>query len=110
MFFKNFHGFYFSIFLFLHNIFALLLIFFITFLIEVRLPEKVTMQSSIAQEAFNYATTKVVKNIHDAEHDRRQRKDFEGLDDPLEHFSENSNWKIQKISEKKKPKIQAANF
>ena len=71
--------------------------------IKYRLLADVTISSFVAYEIFNYTTSKLVTDMHDAESDTGQLKSFQRLDDPSYQFSKVSSWKIQMNSLNQNP-------
>ena len=54
---------------------------------------------------FEYTTSKLVKKLHYAELDKRQRKTLQRLDDHSDFFSKKISGKFKKVQKIKNPKF-----
>ena len=61
--------------------------FFIIISLIYILQQNLNILSSLAHGFFNYTTSNMVTDLHDAELDKRQRKPFQRLDEPPESSS-----------------------
>ena len=77
--------------------FYILTIFYKSISIKYRLREYITILSSKAHEFCNFTTSKIVTDLHDAQREKFQTRDFQSLDDPVENSSKTVAEKSKKL-------------